>query len=121
MNAARILCLLSLALRGVVLLAVLALSPLYLTAHKMPPTDTAMTDKMAQPSSHAAGGLPDLPGRHDAACRIFCLGWVNAPNPARGDIRADMVAAVPMPEITPLHDGIAPAPGRHPPKLPALL
>ena len=119
MIAPRILCFLPLALRGVVLVAVLALSPLYLTAHAMPQTDAAMPEMMAQHASPATGNLPTLHGNHDAACRIFCFGWVDAALPARSEDGLNLDAAVA--ELAARQDGIAPVPCGHPPKPPGIV
>ena len=118
--------LVSLGLRGLLVVALLAIAPLYETAHAMGvaagPGDSmplraaqdmagqvmladAMTHQMA--ASHSS---------HDAACRILCFGWVEAVTSARYAGQMTEIAVVLTPAPASLLDGIVPAPSGHPPK-----
>ena len=123
--------LVSLGLRGLLVVALLAIAPLYETAHAMGvaagPGDSmplraaqdmagqvmladAMTHQMA--AAHSS---------HDAACRILCFGWVEAVTPERGGSLVPEVAVILTPAAVPLLDGIVPAPSGHPPKSASLV
>ena len=113
--------LLALALCLGLVVALLAIAPFYATAQVLPAVaDTSAT--MPGMAAHAAVAgplsepVPLSHGSHGAACRILCFGWVNVAVPARSDGQAAAIAAVVTPATVPLFDGIAPAPGGHPPK-----
>lgn len=113
---------LSLALRGLLVVAMLAIAPLYESAHAMTVTTTthaAMPDMAAHDMS--AGSMQHQTqaahSSHDAACRILCFGWVEAVTPERGGSLVPEVAVILTPAAVPLLDGIVPAPSGHPPKL----
>lgn len=113
--------LLALALCLGLVVALLAIAPFYATAHAMPAV-VAKSATMPGMSAHVAVAgpmaepIPASHGIHDTACRILCFGWVNVAVPARSDGQAAVMAAVLTPATVPLFDGIAPAPGGHPPK-----
>ena len=111
----------SLALRGLLVVALLAIAPLYESAHAMTmaaSTQTAMPDMSAQ--DMPAGSMPhQMPAshlNHDAACRILCFGWVETAISERREGQMTEIAVVLIPAPASLLDGIEPAPSRHPPK-----
>lgn len=109
---------LSYVLRGLLVLALLAIAPLYETAHAMTVTGAtheAMPDMSVQkmsvgPMAHQSHF------NHDAACRILCFGWVEAFAPERHAGQMTEIAVVLAPAQEPLRVGFEPAPSRHPPK-----
>ncbi len=114
---------LSFALRGLLVMAVLAIAPLYETAHPM--TDAAGTmAMMPQMAAHdmtmsAAAQPEQMPASHaslGAACRILCFGWVEAPAIERQEGPVFEIALVLAPSPSALLVGIAPPPNGHPPK-----
>lgn len=111
----------SFTLRGLLVMALLAIAPLYESAHAMTvavTTHEAMPDMSAHDMS--AGTLPhQMPAshlNHDAACRILCFGWVEAATPQRHEGQMTEIAVVLAPAPASLLDGIEPAPSGHPPK-----
>lgn len=134
MKALRSLSPLSLALRWLVLAALMAIAPLYETAHgmvraggtvvalaadEMPAPDMPAQDMPAQEMAvgHMAfGDMPDRQGAQDIGCLILCFGWVETPVAERQDGQTSEIGLVLLPDGASLLDGIAPAPNRHPPK-----
>lgn len=110
------------ALRLVLVLALLAIAPLYETAHAMQPM-AKMSVTMPDMMAHTEGTEPMADGRaashqaHDAACRILCFGWVVSSVPVRPEGLTTKLALVLTPTVIPLPDSISPAPSDHPPKL----
>jgi hypothetical protein len=113
--------LLPFALRLTLVLALLALAPFAEAAHVtggMAQTAAAphhMAHLAAAPMPHQAPAGHDS---HDLACRILCLGWVEAALPDRAPGRATGLVLVLAPAVLALRDGIVPPPGGHPPKSP---
>ena len=110
-----------LVLRGLLVLALLGIAPLYESAHAMTVTGTtheAMADMSAQDMSAGsmAHQMPASHINHDAACRILCFGWVEAIAPERYAGQMTEIAVVLAPAQDPLRVGFEPAPSRHPPK-----
>ena len=123
---------LSLVLRGLLLVALLSIAPLYkltyagadggmaaisaqnMPAPHMPAQGMAGQDK----SGHeiAAGHSPASHGGLDVGCRILCFGWVEAPVSARQDGQISVINLTLLPAVAARLNGIAPAPNRHPPK-----
>ena len=103
-------------------LALLAIAPLYETAHAMQPM-AEMSLKMPDMTALSAGNEPMADGRtvshqaHDAACRILCFGWVEGSVPVRPEGLTTKLALVLSPTVIALPDSISPAPSDHPPKL----
>ena len=113
--------LLSLTVRGLLVMALLAIAPLYWTAHVMSSaagTPQAMLSMAA--TERATAAMPDrVPAQHfnhDAGCHIPCYGWVEAAPSERGDGPAIGTARKTSPTDTRLVDGLAPVPSGHPPK-----
>ncbi len=118
MRSLRALTSLSLALRGLILIAVLAIAPLYETAHAMTETAGAM-DAMPHMAAHDMSGASmanPVPASHAAACRILCFGWVETLVPARLEGPVSEIALIPLAPASPLLHGIVPVPNGHPPK-----
>lgn len=121
MRSLRALTSLSLALRGLILIAVLAIAPLYETAHAMTETAGAM-DAMPHMAAHDMSGasmanpVPASHAGHAAACRILCFGWVETLVPARLEGPVSEIALIPLAPASPLLHGIVPVPNGHPPK-----
>ncbi len=117
---------LSYVLRGLLVLALLAIAPLYETAHAMTVTgatheempDTSVQEMSAAPMAHQ---MPASHINHDAACRILCFGWVEAFAPERHAGQMTEIAVVLGPAQEPLRVGFEPAPSRHPPKPPSFV
>ena len=111
---------LSLTLRGLLMVALLAIAPLYETAHAMAgPTEAAHA--MSQMSAHDMTGadMPMTSGSHDshgAACRLLCFAWVDTATAGRPVGKFSQVTLALIPATAGHLDGIAPAPGRHPPR-----
>lgn len=110
--------LLRLALHGLLVVALLAIAPLYETAHGVARTADTMSlmsahDMSAEPMSNQ---MPPARGNHDAGCRILCFGWVEAMGPERPEGLASEIALIAFPALIAWRDGIAPAPIGHPPK-----
>ena len=110
-----------LVLRGLPVVALLAIAPLYESAHAMTAaarTHAAMPDISAQ--DMAAGSTPhQMPAshlNHDAACRILCFSWVEAMKPERDAGQMTEIAVVLTPAQEPLRAGFEPAPSGHSPK-----
>ena len=111
----------SLALRGLLVVALLAIAPLYESAHAMTvaaSTHAAMPEMPTQDMSAGAGSqqMPASHMNHDAACRILCFGWVETATSERHEGQMTEIAVVLIPAPASLLDGIEPAPSRHPPK-----
>ncbi len=115
------------ALRVVLVLALLAIAPLYETAHAMPvsatmPVSAAMSITMPDMIGQSEGVAPKADGRvasrqaHDAACRILCFGWVVTALPTRPAGLITKAALLLSPAVIALPDSLTPAPGDHPPK-----
>lgn len=111
---------LSFVLRGLLVLALLAIAPLYEIAHAMTVASThdAMSDMTAHDMTDASmpHQMPASHVNHDAACRILCFGWVEAIAPERHEGQITEIAEVLTPAEAPLLAGFEPAPSRHPPK-----
>ena len=112
---------LSLALRGLLVVALLAIAPLYEKAHAMAApmgTDEAMVhmSRYGIISSAMTGQMPASHSHFDAGCRILCYGWVEAALPVRSEGRSSLIAVTLAPAHSEMRDGIMPAPIRHPPK-----
>ena len=111
----------SLVLRGLLVLVLLAIAPVYESAHAMtvaPTTQAAMPGMSAHDMSMGSM-LQQMPAshiNHAAACRILCFGWVEAVKPARYQGQMTEVAVVLTPAPASLLDGIEPTPTGHPPK-----
>ena len=111
---------LSVALRGLLLLTLLAIAPLYETGHVMAgPTEAAQT--MSQMAAHdvTAADMPAASGSHDshgAKCRLLCFGWVDTATVDRPGGKASEITLTLLPSPADLLEGIAPAPCRHPPR-----
>jgi hypothetical protein len=110
------------ALRVVLVLALLAIAPLYETAHAMRPM-AEMSVTMPDMTAQSAGTQTIADGRtashqaHDAACRILCFGWVVSLVPVRPEGLTTKLALVLTPTVIALLESISPAPSDHPPKL----
>jgi hypothetical protein len=112
----------SLVLRGLLVVALLAIAPLYESAHAITvaaSTQDAMPDMSAHDMSvgsmHHQGPASHI--NHDAACRILCFGWVEATAPGRHQEQMTEIAVVLTPAQDPLRVGFEPSPSGHPPKL----
>lgn len=109
------------ALRVVLVLALLAIAPLYERGHVMPGMGMMhgmAMDDTGMMAGHGTAGHdgPAKSGPHDAACRIMCFGWVELATPARPHglpVSAVMVIA---PAAVALPAGITPSPTPPPPK-----
>ena len=108
-------------LRGLLVVALLAIAPLYESAHAMTvaaSADAAMPEMSAQDMS--AGPMPhQMPAshmNHDAACRILCFGWIETATSERHEGQMTEIAVVLIPAPGSRLDGIEPDPSRHPPK-----
>ena len=112
---------LSYVLRGLLVLALLAIAPLYESAHAITVADTTH-EVMPDMSAHemSAGSMQhQMPAshiNHAAACRILCSGWVEAIAPERHAGQMTEIAVVLTPAQEPLRVGFEPAPSGHPPK-----
>ena len=111
----------SLVLRGLLVLALLAIAPLYESAHAIAAADTTHEVMPAMPAHEMSAGsmahqMPASHINHDAACRILCFGWVEAIAPERHAGQMTEIAVVLIPAPASLLDGIEPAPSGHPPK-----
>ena len=110
------------ALRVMLVLALLAIAPLYETAHALQPMaemSVTMPDMTAQSegTEHMADGRKASHLAHDAACRILCFGWVVGLVPVRPEGLTTKLALVLTPTVIALLGSISPAPSDHPPKL----
>ena len=110
-----------LVLRGLLVIAVLAIAPLYETEHAM--TDAPRTmEMMPHMSAHEMSGgmtmdkVPPSHASHNAACRILCFGWVDSLVLQRPEGPVTGVALILLPAPAALLHGIAPSPNGHPPK-----
>lgn len=126
MKTHRLVSSLSYVLRGLLVLALLAIAPLYESAHAMTVTAStreAMSDMSVQNMSAGslAHQMPASHINHDAACRILCFGWVEAIAPERHAGQMTEIAVVLAPAQEPLRVGFEPAPSRHPPKPPSFV
>ena len=111
----------SLVLRGLLVVALLAIAPLYESAHAVT-VEVSTHEAMPDMSGHdmSAGSMPhQMPAshmNHDAACRVLCFGWVEAMKPERHAGQMTEIAVVLTPAQDPLRVGFEPAPSGHPPK-----
>lgn len=116
---------LSLALRGLLVVALLAIAPLYEKAHAMD-APMGMGEAMVHISSHdmsvdmrssaMTGQMPASHGHFDAGCRILCYGWVENAHLVRPEGQSSEIAVTLAPAHSEMRDGIMPPPIRHPPK-----
>ena len=103
----------------VVVLALLAIAPMYERGHVMP--DMGVMHGVALDGSGQMADMTALhglakPGAHDAACRILCFGWVELATPAPPQGISTKVALVLTPAAVALPHGITTAPRDPPPK-----
>lgn len=116
---------LSLALRGLLVVALLAIAPLYEKAHAIgPPMGTG--DAMLHMSRHGmshdmhfsamTGQMPASHSHFDEGCRILCYGWVENAQLVRPEGQSSEIAVALAPAHSEMPDGITPPPIRHPPK-----
>ncbi len=109
------------AVRVVLVLALLAIAPLYEAAHAMP-TAAAMSATMPDMTAQTGVAEPMADGKgtshkaHDAACRILCFGWVVSSVPTRPEGLVTKLTLVLTPTVIALPESITSAPNDHPPK-----
>jgi hypothetical protein len=118
MEKQRVLAWLPLALRLLLVVALLAIAPVYERAHAMAGAVDAASHMAGHDLSagHGSGRMPSSDGHEDAGCRILCLGWVEAMAPERSPGQVTEITLALAPAAAPLRDGIAPDPFFHPPK-----